>query len=213
MGAPEKDLFYCPVEKRRNKLNIGLMRHAKPNLDAFWTAVDRHQPVKCGMTRRNATLFTLYRMPGKLQRTPEWVEPTKKPGPKKKHKARGQATVPETPVEERAPTPQVDTQPTFNFDKRSLKVFSTLFFQPSQTAQPGEVAWNDFLHAMSGTAFSVQKLYGSVWQFSPRNLDVERSIQFHEPHTISKIPFQYARRVGRRLNRTYGWHGGMFYAA
>jgi hypothetical protein len=63
---------------------------------------------------------------------------------------------------------------------------------------------------MGTTAFTVEKLYGSVWQFTPRNLDVERSIQFHEPHPIAKIPFLVARRIGRRLNRAYGWHGQMF---
>ncbi|PLN84620.1 hypothetical protein BDW42DRAFT_162360 [Aspergillus taichungensis] len=63
---------------------------------------------------------------------------------------------------------------------------------------------------MSGTAFSVQKLYGSVWQFTPRNLIVERSILFHEPNFMAKIPYQYARQIGRRLFRAYGWHGGMF---
>ncbi|PLB43388.1 hypothetical protein P170DRAFT_514616 [Aspergillus steynii IBT 23096] len=242
IGAPEKDLFYYPVEKRRNKQNVELMQFAERNLDAFWAVVDRHIPVKRGITRRNATYLALSRISGKLQRTADWVEPAKKPsqkkpfdqnvadrqfeleyrsekttdssaptGPKKKQKARGKAAVSETPVEpEPGLPPQVDTQPTFHVDKRSLKVFPTLFFQPSQTAQPGEVARNDFLYAMGGTAFSVQKLYGSVWQFTPRNLDVERSIQFHEPHPVAKIPFQYARRIGRRLSRTYGWHGGMF---
>jgi hypothetical protein len=103
-----------------------------------------------------------------------------------------------------------DVQPVFKVDRRSYKVFSTLFFQPSQSSQPGEMQWNDFLHAMASTAFAVEKLYGSVWQFSPRNLDVERSIHFHEPQSIAKIPFRMARRIGRRLNRAYGWNGDMF---
>ena len=75
-----------------------------------------------------------------------------------------------------------DIQPTFTVDKRALKVFSTLFYKPSRTSQPGEVPWNDFLHGMRATGFAVEKLYGSVWQFTPSTLDVERSIQFHEPH-------------------------------
>lgn len=104
----------------------------------------------------------------------------------------------------------VDIQPTFALDKRSFKVFSILFYRPSTNSQPGEIPWNDFLHAMGATGFGMQKLYGSIWHFTPSNLDVERSIQFHEPHPISKIPFRTARRIGRRLFRTYGWHGGMF---
>ncbi|PGH00959.1 hypothetical protein GX51_05508 [Blastomyces parvus] len=103
-----------------------------------------------------------------------------------------------------------DTQPTFRISKRALKVFSTLFHDPSREDQPGEIPWSDFLHAMVSTGFGPAKLYGSVWQFTPTKLDVLRSIQFHEPHPRSKIPFRVARRFGRRLNRAYGWHAGMF---
>ena len=78
------------------------------------------------------------------------------------------------------------------------------------TSTPGEVPWNDFLHAMVSVGFKAMKLYGYVWQFQPTNLDVERSIQFHEPHRKGKIPFTVARRFGRRFNRAYGWFGGMF---
>lgn len=63
---------------------------------------------------------------------------------------------------------------------------------------------------MSSTGFAIEKLYGSVWQFTPSDLDVERSIQFHEPHPSGKIPFRMARRYGRRLFRAYGRHAGMF---
>ncbi|KAK5716184.1 hypothetical protein LTR15_010010 [Elasticomyces elasticus] len=55
-----------------------------------------------------------------------------------------------------------------------------------------------------------EKLYGSVWQFQPIDLDVESSIQFHEPHPAPKLAYIIARRFGRRLERTYGWNGGMF---
>jgi hypothetical protein len=103
-----------------------------------------------------------------------------------------------------------DTQPTFSVDARALKVFRTLFFNPEVTSTPGSVPWNDFLHAMVSTGFAAEKLYGSVWQFSPTRLDVERGIHFHEPHPSGKIPFEVARQHGRRLARAYGWFGGMF---
>lgn len=110
-----------------------------------------------------------------------------------------------------APEPDTsDPQPTFNVDARTLKVFRTLFFNPEVSSTPGSVIWNDFLHAMVSTGFRAEKLYGSVWQFSPTKLDVERSIHFHEPHPKGKIPFEVARRHGRRLTRAYGWSGGMF---
>lgn len=100
----------------------------------------------------------------------------------------------------------------FSVDARALKVFRTLFYTPSTSNTPGEVKWDDFLWAMTCTHFRPEKLHGSAWQFTPNGLDVETPIQFHEPHGSmnGKIPFFVARRHGRRLNRNYGWHGGMF---
>ncbi|KAH6949253.1 hypothetical protein DER45DRAFT_650125 [Fusarium avenaceum] len=89
-----------------------------------------------------------------------------------------------------------DNQPTFAVDARVLKVFRTLFFNPEVISTPGSISWHDFLYAMASTSFQIEKLYGSVRQFSPTSLDVERGIHFHEPHPIGKIPFEVARRHG-----------------
>ena len=131
---------------------------------------------------------------------------------KVKNKTRGAARLPESETtpdlsEERQ---KLDIQPQFAVGKRAFKVFSILFHNPYLADTPGEVPWNDFLHAMAVTGFAPEKLYGSVWQFTPTVLDVERSIHFHEPHPHGKIPFRIARRHGRRLNRAYGWTGDMF---
>ncbi|KAI0835934.1 hypothetical protein F5Y06DRAFT_274774 [Hypoxylon sp. FL0890] len=103
-----------------------------------------------------------------------------------------------------------DDQPaSIPVDAKSLKVFRTVFFNPDVTSTPGEIAWSDFLHAMTSTGlFSAEKLYGSVWQF--QKSDGLGRIQFHEPHPRGKIPFTIARRHGRRLNRAFGWVGEMF---
>jgi hypothetical protein len=122
-----------------------------------------------------------------------------------------------------SPNPQHATIPV---DARALKVFRALFHNPDMNSTPGEVAWTDFLHAMTATGFVVQKLYGSVWQFQPQGLMPTtktttktttthnaanlKAIQFHEPHPKGKIPFWVARRYGRRLQRAYGWGGGLF---
>ncbi|KAL0256081.1 hypothetical protein SLS55_008473 [Diplodia seriata] len=150
------------------------------------------------------------------QRTERTIDRSGASAPKSKGKTKGTAqtsdesgTPPAEPLERHRP----DKQPVFVVDKRAQKVFSTLFYTPSASSLPGEVTWTDFLHAMSSTGFTPEKLYGSVWQFSPTKLDVERSIQFHEPHPSGKIPIRTARRHGRRLNRAYGWHGGMFVLA
>ncbi|KAF5608010.1 hypothetical protein FPANT_639 [Fusarium pseudoanthophilum] len=118
-----------------------------------------------------------------------------------------EATLPAVIAE---PEPEA-TQPTFAVDAKALKVFRTLFFDPEVTSTPGLIPWNDFLYAMAATGFKIEKLYGSVWQFTPTKLDVERSIHFHEPHPMGKIPFETARRHGRRLARAYGWHGDFDY--
>jgi hypothetical protein len=110
-------------------------------------------------------------------------------------------------------TERHDQQPTFAVDARALKVFRSLFFNPEINSTPGEIPWNDFLHAMTSVGFTVIKLYGSVWQFTPTKLDVDRNIQFHEPHPKPKLAFNVARRFGRRLHRAYGWFGRMFVLA
>jgi hypothetical protein len=100
----------------------------------------------------------------------------------------------------------------FQVDKRTHKVVKALFHSPHTPDLPGEVPWLDFLHAMVALGFSAEKAHGSAWNFFPKaiGLDVERSIQFHEPHPSNKIPFHWARRYGRRLARAYGWTGDSF---
>lgn len=99
----------------------------------------------------------------------------------------------------------------FNVDKRTHKVFKALFHSPFNSDIPGEVPWLDFLHAMYSIGFSVEKLQGSAWSFTPANVfNVEQSIQFHEPHPVSKMPLIWARRIEIRLERAYGWNGDMF---
>jgi hypothetical protein len=109
----------------------------------------------------------------------------------------------------------VEAQPQLPVDARALKVFRVLFHNPDITSAPGEVSWTDFLHAMTSMGFEAQKLYGSSWQFQPSRPDMNmnhatRAIQFHEPHPKGKIQYWVARRYGRRLQRAYGWCGGMF---
>ncbi|CAJ2502979.1 Uu.00g103730.m01.CDS01 [Anthostomella pinea] len=115
---------------------------------------------------------------------------------------------------EETPEPIENLQPVLKVSKRALKVFRKLFFQPSVSDEPGEIEWKEFLHAMVSAGFTAVKLYGSVWHFQPLGLDVNRSIQFHEPHDHgSKITYTEARRFGRRLSRAYGWQGDTFQLA
>ena len=63
---------------------------------------------------------------------------------------------------------------------------------------------------MTSVGFSIRKLDGSAWVFEPLSDLFRRSIIFHEPHPINKIPFQTARRYSRRLKRVYGWTRASF---
>ena len=132
--------------------------------------------------------------------------------PKQKPKTRGtpseslqpaDAGIPHQPD----PTPPV---PKILVSKRALAVFSTLFFTGFHGDNPGEIAWSEFLHAMASAGFMNKKLDGSAWIFAPMDDNFRRSIIFHEPHPVSKIPFRNARRMGRRLERNFGWTGVTF---
>ena len=96
----------------------------------------------------------------------------------------------------------------------NIQVFRALFHTEDYGALPGRIKWDHFQQALAKLGFSTEKLHGSAWQFTPTKLNVtggvRRGIQFHQPHPDGDIPFVLARRMGRRLARTYGWHGGMF---
>ncbi|KAF2795446.1 hypothetical protein K505DRAFT_406918 [Melanomma pulvis-pyrius CBS 109.77] len=119
---------------------------------------------------------------------------------KEKPKTRGIAMPIEEPAEPDLAL-ENDLKQVISLDKRSYKVFKTIFHSPNSPDHPGEIAWVDLLHAIVAAGFSAEKLHGSAWQFTPRDLDVGRSILFHEPHPTSKILFTWARRFGRRLTR------------
>lgn len=103
--------------------------------------------------------------------------------------------------------PDVSPKTIFQVKKRASKAFQTLFHS---TTEYSELAWADFLYAMTSIGFTAEKLYGSVWLFQPNTVHLERSIQFHEPHMRGKMPHVMARLLGRRLNRAYGWDGETF---
>lgn len=235
LGMPGDRKFHYPTDKKRTKQNTEAMIAAEKNLDLFWSKFDANWKRLTKKTINACMGDHPPRYKGQtIQRTAPWVEPIKENiaeadstgkevrewkdveddkivvTPKTKIKTRGVGKIDDSD-EPAALQAQPDKQPIFKVSsKTSLKVFNTLFFVPGQTATPGEIPWTDFLHAMASTGFAIQKLFGSIWQFTPTNLDVERSIQFHEPHPAVKIRFPVARRMGRRLTRAYGWHGGMF---
>lgn len=182
-----------------------------------WIEPETNQPLLEVETRYVPISQVDYELQRRTEQTLTPENATTRPSVRTKTKTRpmGRPTDHAADAQTNASTDQSDRQldipalqPQFVVDKRAPRVFNTLFFNPSVKAAPGEVAWPEFLHAMSSAGFAPEKLYGSVWQFSPtEKLDLERSIQFHEPHPDGKIPYRTARRHGRRLERAYGWQG------
>lgn len=97
-------------------------------------------------------------------------------------------------------------------DKRKHKTIKTIFGMHAQAGDvPKVVRWDEFKRTMIRIGFSAEKLQGPAWQFTPHgNTDIERAIQFHEPHPNNDIVYRIARRSGRRLERAYGWTGETF---
>jgi hypothetical protein len=142
-------------------------------------------------------------------RTQRTIDGDEKPTtPKTRTKTRGVATEHHEPQRQ---VPQVPPEtPQLIVNKRAYKVFNALFHDPLSPDRPGEAAWQGFLYAMATVRFMFEKLYGSVWKFTPIGLSSMRPINFHEPHPDRKIPHATARRHGRRLNRAYGWSAETF---
>jgi hypothetical protein len=105
-------------------------------------------------------------------------------------------------------------RPVVPVSKRAYKAFSRIFYTPSRERDPGEVPWQDFLHAMTSIGCAAKRQVGSMWTFSvPPELggaETNSSIVFHEPHPSPNIPINRARQHGRRLLRKFGWNASMF---
>ncbi|KAF7952687.1 hypothetical protein EAE96_005918 [Botrytis aclada] len=241
---PGDGKFRYPVNKKRTKQNTEQMISAERNLDFFWEKFDAnwkkltrknidacfggHPPRKRGEIQRTSAWAEPLQIKSTTQSqkdtsTQEWAHDeennkVKTKSKKAKSKTRGSTqplTQPEAQPEDPEPQPDVE-QSKVKIPHHLMRVFNTLFFQPGQNNTPGDVPWVEFLKAMVEMGFAAQKLYGSVWQFTPVSKEVvvktgaEKSIQFHEPHPGVKINFVVARRMGRRLMRSFGWWGGMF---
>lgn len=238
-GTPLSKFNY-PSDKRLNPHSTKALQEAERNLDAFWSELDRQflenggeslQHMLAGvLTHRDAQRTPDWKddeesldthcqntdgLPAQvalleLQTRTEKTITSETPQPRsEKIKTRGAAAESEDPPE--APTKETESKsPNFIVSKRGFKVFTTLFHTASGEDPPGEVPWSDFLSAMASVGFSLRKLDCSAWVFEPVSDLFRRSIIFHEPHPTNKIPFQVARRYGRRLERAYGWTGASF---
>lgn len=121
---------------------------------------------------------------------------------------------PATGRAEDAPPPEPEVVlPKVKLGKKAYKIWLTLLPSAASAQCPRpELGWDELLYAMRTIGLEPEKLYGSVWQFSPAKdrtlIRVNRSIQFHEPKEVrkgGKIPRPMVRTFGRRLRHAYGW--------
>ncbi|MCJ1332535.1 hypothetical protein MMC10_009228 [Thelotrema lepadinum] len=239
LADPSDGKFTHPVGEPETPENIEVTRKAERNLDALWKEIDKEfvnakatpiclknllarrvlqrtpKPrVRISPQQEQELLRSLSEVDFERQQRTERTIVQDKPttGSKSKSKTKGTARpVKAEPQPENLPVRQGEiSRDLFPVDQRALKVFRSLFYVPKATGQPGEVTWTAFLHAMTSIGFAAQKLYGSVWQFSSEKVEIERPIQFHEPHPSGKLSYYLLRQIGRRLTRAYGWLGENF---
>ncbi|KAJ9610246.1 hypothetical protein H2200_005023 [Cladophialophora chaetospira] len=144
-----------------------------------------------------------------LPQSPERFTP-ETPGTKVKTRGAASSSSDASSISQNAPLEaathdEESSVPQFRLKERALAVFHTLFRSNGSDHQQSEVDWKDFLHAMTKVGFSAEKLYGSVWHFTPMQFAAPRGFHVHEPHPENEITPIMARDIGRRLTHTYGW--------
>ncbi|KAI1499396.1 hypothetical protein F5X99DRAFT_430777 [Biscogniauxia marginata] len=229
--SPFEGRLHYPVGKRRTRETSQAMQEAEANLDKLWVPIlDSYSAADTFSPRVKSVLFwrELRRTQSwvEIPTTPkdhqapkqsiyEWSvswstgesnEPRVEEPNLGKLKTRGKSSSLQTPIAAINPSNKAKkyVQRFIRLDKRSLEIFEILFFTPGSSSRPGEVHWPDFLKAMAAVGFAAEKLGGSVWHFYKQpDSDNWRPINFHEPHTKSKLSFSKARQYGRRLERAY----------
>lgn len=92
-------------------------------------------------------------------------------------------------------------------DQRSLACLRMLFTEPKERGNAGSLAWAEVLHTMADLGFPMENLRGSKWWFGPHPAleGGPKSILIHKPHPRPQYTLVLARRLGRRLQRRFGW--------
>ena len=135
--------------------------------------------------------------------------------PRLKPKTRGQADPPQNILYAEATDIVQDAQPqnqSFSLNRKLFKTMSRFFPSTFEDRLAKTVIWEDFLHAMSGLNFRIEKRHGSEWYFEP-TWKKNSPITIHAPHPSHEIPGPVLRFMGSRLARKYGWTSETFQMA
>ncbi|CAJ2506807.1 Uu.00g079930.m01.CDS01 [Anthostomella pinea] len=239
-GKPSKNQVQYPADKPHNKRNTDIKMQAKKRLDYLWDDLRRSlkknvesSPLLGDLLSQNGLVRTESwveplcskkkdRLAAQVSFEPAYLLPHTAPVANARSEillpSRGKVKTRGTPISQSfdAAGSMIEEEQTdaprqvFKVKDRALRVFKTLFHDDSGEASPGEIPWTDFCFAMASMGFAHGKLFGSFWNFHPTDEKAHRSIQFHEPHPVAKLPYITAKRFGRRLNRAFGWTANMF---
>jgi hypothetical protein len=220
----ELDAFWVDMEKVvKRRLGKTLQEHFQEHLPQRKVARTPEwiEPTKHGKSDNMGTVevqdrFALLDLEARTESTvARSVSSTKKKAKTKKEEPQPEPVVSLSKEQGVPKTSQSEVpQPVVLVSKRAYKAFSRVFYTPSRERDPGEVPWQDFLHAMTSVGCAAKRQVGPMWTFSvPPELggaDTSSSIVFHEPHPSHNIPINRARQHGRRLLRKFGWTASMF---
>jgi hypothetical protein len=196
---PTDGKFDYPVQRRRNRQNVEILRKAEANLDSFWKAVDQHYKSKAIGKSQQDLVAHLLRSDRAIQRTPEWIEPEKTGLPPKKDQYVYQPF--STVFHDR--TKQV----TGTFDRASL-LDKTSKAKTRGSAAPNDETQPDFPHKSNEVAafFSVDKRAHKVFRtlfHSPNNPDTPGEIPWVDfLHSIVSVGFSAEKLHGSAWNFT-----------
>ncbi|KAJ3580546.1 hypothetical protein NPX13_g4 [Xylaria arbuscula] len=118
----------------------------------------------------------------------------------------------------RNPRPREVTEETSagSIRNRDMHVIDAFFSRPG-APPPTEVAWTDFIRAMTHIGFSMSPGNQGNYRFSVatrREIFPPGSrgqvITAHRPHGRTTLSLVEMREIGRRLNRAFGWSANTF---
>ncbi|KNG47203.1 hypothetical protein TW65_06126 [Stemphylium lycopersici] len=193
---PFRGKLAYPTHKPRSKVNTQAMRATEANLDRFWECVDIFFEKETGMSQHEAIRQCI--LEGReIQRRPPWV-----------------------PLEDHQQPKQVEKlyylyQPFSRvFHDRAVQitgVFDRLAVEDKiKPKTKGSTATDVIAEPVRNCVTSSGK------NSTPKTFSLDKSAfktvgsLFGEPHSDSDIPYITARRVGRRLERVYGWNSKIF---
>ncbi|KAF2818287.1 hypothetical protein CC86DRAFT_472923 [Ophiobolus disseminans] len=196
---PTDGKFDYPVQRRRNKQNVGILRMAEANLDSFWRAVDQHYKSKAIGKSQQDLVAHLLRSDRAIQRTPEWIEPKKTGLPL----AKDQYVYQPFSTVFHDPTKQV----TGTFDRASLfdkapKAKTRGSAAPNDETQPGIPHESNEIAAFFSVDMRAHKVFRTLFH-SPNNPDTPGEIPWIDfLHSMVSVGFSAEKLHGSAWNFT-----------